>query len=242
MDMRVNDLHCVPYGMDHWQMEDIRLTAFSGRGLVFSAVNPFVMVGAQTLRLHQLRYQFSGLSGGGGGERPADLILRSLHALCSPWDGPSRLFLTVYFHDIEQRLALDPALQEAAQRVSGLYHWSDWLFSAPAPLPRAHLFAPDFGPAKPLSEADFVQVSMAFRIKGQFIALLSEASAPTPKAARLKRSRLEAQGVRVLGLDSSSGTAAMEALIGQILALEGHDFWRADPVPQGPFAPQGFNL
>ncbi len=242
MDLRVNDLQCVPYGMDHWQMGDIRLALFSGRGLVFSAVNPFVFVGPDTLRLHQLRYHFAGLAGTKSGERPSDLILRSLHALCSPWDGPSRLFLTVYFQEIEQRLGLDQALQEAAQRLSGLYQWQDWLFSAPAVLPRAHLFAPDFGPAKPVSESDFVQIAMALRIKGRFFAVLTEASAPTPKAARQKRSRLEAQDIEVLQLDSSGGTAAVIRLIDKVMEAEGPDFWKADPIPQGPFAPTAFTL
>jgi hypothetical protein len=242
MDLRVSDLQCVPYGMDHWQMADIRLAAFSGRGLVFSAVNPFVFVGPGTLRLHQLRYHFAGVAGTSSNEKTADLILRSLHALCSPWDGPSRLFLTVYFQEIEQRLSRDQALQAAAQALSGLYHWQDWLFSAPAILPRAHLFAPDFGPAKPVSESDFVQVAMALRIKGRFVAILTEASAPTPKAARQKRSRLEAQEIEVLQLDSSGGTAAVIRLIDRIVEVEGTAFWQADPIPQGPFAPTAFNI
>ena len=242
MDLRVNDLQCVPYGMDHWQMDDIRLASFSGRGLVFSAVNPFVFVGPGTLRLHQLRDHFAGLAGSNSGERTSDLILRSLHALCSPWDGPSRLFLTVYFQEIEQRLSQDEALLEAAQRLSGLYHWQDWLFSAPAALPRAHLFAPDFGPARPVGESDFVQVAMAFRIKGRFMAVLTEASAPTPKAARQKRSRLEAQDIEVLQLDSTGGTAAVIRLIDRLLEAEGPGFWQADPIPLGPFAPNAFSI
>ena len=242
MDLRVNDLQCVPYGMDHWHINDIRLASFSGRGLVFSAVNPFVFVGPETLRLHQLRYHFAGLAGANSGEKTSDLILRSLHALCSPWDGPSRLFLTVYFQEIEQRLAQDQALHEAARRLSGLYHWQDWLFSAPAALPRAHLFAPDFGPAKPVSENDFAQVAMALRIKGRFIAVLTEASAPTPKAARQKRSRLEAQDIEVLQLDSTGGTAAIIRLVDRIVEAEGSSFWQADPIPQGPFAPNTLSI
>ena len=242
MDLRVNDLQCVPYGMDHWHINDIRLASFSGRGLVFSAVNPFVFVGPETLRLHQLRYHFAGLAGANSGEKTSDLILRSLHALCSPWDGPSRLFLTVYFQEIEQRLAQDQALHEAARRLSGLYHWQDWLFSAPAALPRAHLFAPDFGPAKPVSENDFVQVAMALRIKGRFIAVLTEASSPTPKAARQKRSRLEAQDIEVLQLDSTGGTAAIIRLVDRIVEAEGSSFWQADPIPQGPFAPNTLSI
>jgi hypothetical protein len=134
------------------------------------------------------------------------------------------------------------ALQAAAQALSGLYHWQDWLFSAPAILPRAHLFAPDFGPAKPVSESDFVQVAMAMRIKGRFVAILTEASAPTPKAARQKRSRLEAQEIEVLQLDSSGGTAAVIRLIDRIVEVEGAAFWQADPIPQGPFAPTAFNI
>ena len=165
-----------------------------------------------------------------------------MHALCSPWDGPSRLILTVYFQEIEQRLAQDQALHEAARRLSGLYHWQDWLFSAPAALPRAHLFAPDFGPAKPVSENDFVQVAMALRIKGRFIAVLTEASSPTPKAARQKRSRLEAQDIEVLQLDSTGGTAAIIRLVDRIVEAEGSSFWQADPIPQGPFAPNTLSI
>lgn len=218
-------------------MAEIRLSSFSGRGLMFNAPIPFVMAGDETVRFNQLSYQFAGLSGLDGNTPAAELILQSLLALCSPWDKAGRTFLISYFRILKEQLAKDTALQELAQRFAGLYEWRDWLFSAPAALPRAHLYAPDFGPAKAVDETDFVQVAMAFRIKGRFVAILGEANAVTPKAARLRRSRLEAQGVTVLSAESQAAFDQPSTLIDAILAIEGPEFWRADPVPQGPFGP-----
>ena len=238
---RVTGLLCVPYGIDHWQMDAIRLAGLSGRGLDFAAPFPFVMVSDDTLRLNQLRYQFASSATGGARDDAARSILASLLALCSPWDGTSRAFLASYFRCVEQALIHDQALKARAEPFKGLYQPKDWLFSAPAVLPRAHLFAPDFGPAKPVSEADFVAVAMAFRIKGQWLALISEAHARTPKAYRSQVARLEAQGVAVLDLPQTQEAQVLDALADQILIKVG-PFWQDDPLPQGPFAPDSLAL
>jgi len=121
---------------------------------------------------------------------------------------------------------------------AGLYDYRDWLFSAPKPLPRAHLHAPQDGAAAgaPFGAADFVRVDFAFWLGDRLVAVQSAGSALTPKKAREQTDRLRLAGVEVVPFSPGdlAGGKARE-FFGRILGSLAQSFWNGDVLPAGPF-------
>ncbi len=242
MLLRIRSVDLVPYAADAWSFADLRVAGFSSRGLRLETGVPIVDAGVPTVRLHGIRYELAGLTDEDGDSPPKDPARVHFKALCSPWDRTTLAFIDAYFARI--RAMLDKADETFLRKVAafrGLYGAADWWSSAPAPLPRAHLFAPPPGPERMPETTDFLKVDIAFRAGGKTFALLSEASFATPKSARTARERLEANGIaplRISILDPTSIDAAIDA----VLSGDEARFWEADPLPRGIVPPTGLDL
>ncbi len=247
MPVAVPDVLLIPYGIAEWSADGISLEGFSARTLRLRAAFPCAAVNRahrEPLRFNNSRYEFGfAPNAQAGAADEAALIKDYLKGLCRPWDNVSTQFLDAYFQfasDLieEQRNVLAARLEPFA----GLYNYKDWFFSAPKPLPRAHLYAPEGGGigaagASSTSAADFVRVDFAFWLGDRLVAAQSSQGFLTPKKAKEQTERLHLAGVQVIpfGAADLAGSKARDLftrLLGSSLA-----FWQSEALPSGPFRP-----
>jgi hypothetical protein len=117
------------------------------------------------------------------------------------------------------------------------------LFSAPKPLPRAHVFAPGasgLASATSLAAEDFVAVDFAFWTGAELVVVNSSQTNLTPRKARERTERLEAANIRTLtvspqDLEGDAAGAFFTSALAPVLPA----FWAAEPIPVGPFRATG---
>lgn len=249
MAILLPDIVLMPFAVDTWSPAAIGLSHQGRGGLELTAPFPCVALarGARMpLTLNNTRYDLEGmpdLSESGGSE--AIYIRELIKRHCRAWDQAGHRFLDAYFGALEALLAAHAA--ELAQRLApfaGLYDAAHWLFSAPRPFPRAHLFAPAEAAAAELSPADFVTVDFGFVLGPELVAMLSAQSGLTPRKARERQERLERAGVRVetFAAGELAETDRAVALFSRVLAPRLPAYWSVDPVPVGPFRPGAIEL
>jgi hypothetical protein len=232
----------IPYGTAEWSPDGIAVEGFTAGALRLRTAFPCAAINRlarEPLRLNNSRYDraFAPTVQAGGADE-AGLVRDYLKGLCRPWDNLAAGFLDAYFRflsDIveEQR----PVLTERLAPYAGLYDYRDWLFSAPKPLPRAHLHAPQdvVTPGAAPRAGDFVRVDFVFWLGDRLVAAQSAGSALTPKKAREQADRLRVAGVEVVpfgAADLAGGKARdlFTRILGPCLA-----FWEGDVLPAGPF-------
>jgi hypothetical protein len=177
------------------------------------------------------------------------LLKDYLKGLCRAWDNLSAQFLDAYFQFLSDVVeAQRDVLAGALAPYAGLYDYKDWFFSAPKPLPRAHLHAPVeagaarlAGPGSGPAAADYARVDFAFWLGDRLVAAQSSASFLTPKKAREHEERLRLAGVEVVqfGAADLAGDKVRELftrILGGSLA-----FWEGEALPSGPFSPTFFD-
>lgn len=244
MPVLLPNIQLMPYAADTWSTEAIRLTR-QGRGGL-EIVCPFSCVAldrqsSTVLRLNNTRYDLDGmpdLTDSGGSE--AHYIRELVRAQCRPWDTLAHSFVRRYFEVLEELLAThDGAIKQKLAPFEGLYDPAHFLFSAPRPFPRAHLFAPASSPAATLAPDDFVPVDFAFVLGDRLVAILPAQSGLTPKKVRERNERLHAAGISVATFSAQDLGAGAAAFFSRALAPCLPAFWDADPVPVGPFRPAG---
>jgi hypothetical protein len=239
----VADVLLVPYGVAEWSPDGIALDGFTGRTLRLRTTFPCAAINRalrEPLRLNSSRYDFGFAPAAAAG--PADeagIVKEYLKGLCKPWDNLSVQFLDAYF-----RCASDLVLQHKdalATRLApfaGLYDPKDFLFSAPKPLPRAHVHAPAQAArpnVTPIDPADFLRVDFAFWLGDRLVAVQAAQSFLTPKKAKEHADRLRIAGVEVVlftpaDLAGDRAENFFTRLLGAAAA-----FWEGEPVPSGPF-------
>jgi hypothetical protein len=234
----------IPYGTAEWSLDGIAVEGFTSSALRLRTAFPCAAVNRlarEPLRLNNSRYDRACAPAvqAAGAADETGLVRDYLKGLCRPWENPATQFIDAYFHFLtevieEQR----DVLAERLAPYAGLYDYRDWLFSAPKPLPRAHLHAPHDGMAQGASAnaADFVRVDFAFWLGDRPVAVQSAGSALTPKKAREQTDRLRLAGVEVVPFSPGdlAGGKARE-FFGRILGPAGAAFWEGDVLPAGPF-------
>jgi hypothetical protein len=152
-----------------------------------------------------------------------------LKRLCRPWDGLSVKFLDWYFASLAAHVEANRALlTERLGAAAGLYRADDWLFSAPIPLPRAHL---------PVGDGDFIQVDFAFWFGQRFVAARSAATISTPRKAAEQDALLRSANVDFVKFAPSDLTTPCSPLFSRLLPPP-QDFWSGQKLPLGPFRPE----
>lgn len=233
----------IPYGTAEWSMDGIGIVGFTAGGLRLRTAFPCAAVdraAREPLRLNNSRYDraFAPTTPADATDQ-AGLVRDYLKGLCRPWDNLATQFLDTYFQFLsdlidEQR----DVLTERLAPYAGLYDYKDWLYSAPTPLPRAHLHAPQNAgaAAAPGGAADFVRVDFAFWLGDRLVAAQSAGSALTPKKAREQADRLRLAGIDVVSFGAAdlAGGKARD-LFTRVLGSSGLVFWESDVLPSGPF-------
>jgi hypothetical protein len=185
----LTDVLLIPYGVAEWSPDGLAIESLSAHALRLRTTFPCATINRAArapLRFNTSRYESAFAPAAQAG--PADdatLVKDYLKGLCRPWDKVATQFLDAYCAFVsglieEQREALAARLEPYA----GLYKPSDWFFSAPKPLPRAHLHAPQEGHARSatgaIDAAGFVRVDFAFWLGDRLVAAQSSQSALTP--------------------------------------------------------------
>jgi hypothetical protein len=248
MTARLPGILLVPYGVDTWNPADMRIGGQSRAGLEITTPFPCEAINTragQPLRFNTASYHFEGMpdmtdSGGDEWTYLKDLLKR----LCRPWDRVATLLVDSYFATLENLITDNATTLDAKLApFAGLFERRHWLFSAPKPLPRAHVFAP--GPAGPSSTAlsadDFVAVDFAFWTGIEIIVINGQQTNLTPRKARERSERLEDAGIRTLSvtpsdLEGQAGAGFFAAALAPVLPA----FWQGEPIPAGPFRSAGF--
>jgi hypothetical protein len=233
------DVLLIPYGTAEAPPDGIAVEGFTTRSLRLRA--PFPCAAVNRLARHPLRLNNSRYDLGStpdvqavAGDRAAVLRVY-LKSLCRPWDNLATGFLDAYFGFVADAIERNAgALAERLAPYAGLYDPRDWLFSAPKPLPRAHLHAPPASGAEG-SAADFIRVDFAFWLGDRLVAAQSAGAALTPRKAKEQAERLRLAGVEVIpfgpaDLARDGGRDLFARILGPCLA-----FWEGDVLPAGPF-------
>ena len=236
----------IPYGTTRWSREGLVIAKLGPR-LVLSSDFPCAVIdrnNAEPLRLNTSRYEPSlapDLTLGGSDQ--FDFIRDYLKRLCGPWDGLSQRFLNWYFAAVTDQVRRNEAmLTERLGATRGLYRVSDWAFSAPKPLPRAHLFAPVLEPdAAAGDNADYIEVPFAFWLGDKLMAVRPREAALTPRKAASETARLQAAGIELTAFSAAELGDVSSPLFARILAPPRDAFWQGQALPMGPFRPTGLD-
>lgn len=207
----------IPYGIDRWPS---------------SAANVPIArrIAGEPFRLNTNRLELppADPSSGETLARVRDIYL----GRCAVWDRTSRELVHAYFELVRRQVADHrPRLAERLAPYAGLYAVEDWVFSAPAPLPRAHLATDG------RNDEDRVLVDLAFVLADGVIGVVLPGSASTPKKSAERRERLRAAGVTVLEPDSAA-LAAPQIFLRENLPPAALLFWEGEVVPSSPLRPR----
>ncbi|NLS07276.1 hypothetical protein HGP14_28730 [Rhizobium sp. P32RR-XVIII] len=214
--------HIVPFGVDDWPVDDSDI----GR-----RKSEFPHVVAEPNRSATLRIsrQLFVLPSPPPRDMSVDgqfgAMREHLLSLCSPWDQLSRAFLDGYFEFI--RSEIERHHDEIETRLlpfGGLYRPEHLSFSAPLPLPRAHL-------AEPLENVP-ARADIAFLLTGRWVALLAKPIRLMPGAARRLKQALQDDGVDLREF-SADDLRAGDTFFRSIFTLDELRFWAGEDVPSG---------
>jgi hypothetical protein len=190
---------------------------------------------AEALTLNNCRYHFDAASSPvGAGIEPFEAIKLNLLGLCGTWSRLPHDFLEYYFREVAA--IIEEARDELERQLApydGLFSYKDWRYSAPKPLPRAFLHAPDLD-----ARQAFVQVEFAFWVGERLLAVQSQPEPLTPRAAAQRRERLANAGIEFIGYIASDILPGKRQLIERILGDRCAAFWSGEILPTGPFRPE----
>ncbi|MFD2031886.1 hypothetical protein ACFSKM_19190 [Ancylobacter dichloromethanicus] len=136
----------IPYGVDNWSPDRITLSRWNEDGVEIAADFPFALVDRSggPLRLNNCGLD---LPAAGAFEAEAPLAGRlaaHLARLSGQWNLMGARFVQRYFDFLAHRIATHRGQLEARLApFDGLFRAEDFLYSAPVPLPRAFLYAPE---------------------------------------------------------------------------------------------------
>jgi len=212
----------VPFGIDDWP-EGFREGSDPACPSFPCAV---IESGMLTLRMNRQRFALPAVpSQDMSVDGQFDALLDHLLRLCPTWDQLSRSFLAGYFEFLREQIARHHAEIEARLAVfGGLFRPEHFLFSAPLPLPRAHL-------AEPAPEGAG-RADIAFWMSGRWLALMGSPGRLMPTQARTVRERLAKAGVEIKEFSAaqiSAGAPFFEAIFPE----EERAFWDRETLPSG---------
>jgi len=234
------DMIVVPYGADSWSIEELVIKHSSNSAIRVDASFPCAAIdksNKKPLRLNSEVFSVAPNFNAPQGTTPLIVLSDHLKGLCRTWDRLSLRFLDGYFAHIANMLEVHrEMIATKLAPFAGLYAAEDWTFSAPKPLPRAHLYAPRNTSASWVTE-DFVQVDFAFWLGERMVAVLSKPGTLTPARANERLARLEQAGVITIHFTAQDIEKEPAALFGRIIGDFSDLIDNAGIVPISPFRP-----
>jgi hypothetical protein len=231
----------VPYGVDSWSIEELVINRSGDGALRVDAPFPCAAIDRSSkkpLRLNSEAFRVAANFNAPQGATPLTVLSDHLKGLCRTWDRLSLRFLDGYFGHIATMIGVHrDVIATKLAPFAGLYAAEDWTFSAPKPLPRAHLYAPRSDNAS-WSAEDFVQVDFAFWLGERMVAVLSKPGTLTAARANERLARLEQAGVATVHFTAQDLEKEPSALFDCIVGDFGALIESAGIVPISPFRPR----
>jgi hypothetical protein len=231
-----------PYGVDVWSMHAISVKHLDYGSIALAAPFPCVAIDKasnEPLRLNSEILRSPPALIGRQETNQLVLIMDLLEGFCRPWDKLALQFLDSYFEHIKRELLRhDQTISAKLAPFAGLYAASDWVFSAPKPLPRAHVYAPKRVESDQWDVDDFCQVDFAFWLGNRMMVALAQPGTLTPARANDRLHRLEKAEVAVVHFNATSLLKDPATLFSGIIGDFGELLDRAGSVPISPFRPQ----
>jgi len=240
------DVIVVPYGVDSWSIEELVVNRSGNGAISVDASFPCAAIdksNKKPLRLNSEVFSVAPNFNAPQGATPLTLLSDHLKGLCRTWDRLSLRFLDGYFAHIANMLGVHrDVIATKLAPFAGLYVAEDWTFSAPKPLPRAHLYAPHNTSAsldtEDFVQADFVQVDFAFWLGERMVAVLAKPGTLTPARANERLARLEQADVVTVHFTAQDIEKEPEALFDRIIGDFGALIDNVGIVPISPFRPR----
>ncbi len=150
-----------------------------------------------------------------------DFLKRDMQRRCDMWNKRQKRFLDRYFAFVADQVENNrDSLLRKITPFGSLYRYGDWMFSAPRPLPRAHLHA-----------AGMIGVDFAFWTGRGFLAIELVGSETRGPGDETRHERLREAGIAVLEMPAMLDAQGFAAL----LPASFHRFWEGQALPRGPF-------
>lgn len=240
MLMLLPDVLLIPYAADQWSLAAMKLGRATRRGIGIEASFPLMAVNKarrDPLRLNNAPWVLNAQTT--AGLSVTEILRAHVRQMCRPWDKTAQAFVETYFDHLLNELDRDTSLRERCGTFANLYEPLDWLYSAPRPLPRAHLYAPDGVPTG--TESDFVQVDFAFWLGETLTAAVSKDAGLSPAKSRARVERLSRAGINKVVAFSVADFADPHHLFADLLDGPPSRYWNQEAVPCGPFRPRLFD-
>ena len=154
--------------------------------------------------------------------------------LCGPWSPLQRRFVTAYFELVVAQVENHRSeLESRLVDFGALYHYRDWIYSAPAPLPRAWIPVTETGGAVPPPES-FIAGNFVFWTGDALVAVyVTGTETATPARLRNVR-RLRDAGVQVHEIPAAALSAHGSDVLRDRLPAAFLRFWEGERYPSGP--------
>jgi hypothetical protein len=172
---------------------------------------------------------------------PLTNLRRSLSRHCDPRRRSHHAFLDRYFRFVADHV--DDHHDELAAKLEpfgDLFQCRDWAYSAPMPLPRAHLHAP--GSEEPFGPDTLIPVDFAFWIGGNAIAVEIQGGSTPPAATTTRHERLRRSGIRIVAFSNDTLLPANQSGFENALPDDLRWFWRDLTLPTGPLKPAALDV
>ena len=234
MEISSSDYRLIPFGIDRWSADDIAVSRDADGRFRVSSPFPCAAIDRERnvpLRLNNSDYDLA--------FRPADEVEPDLVAVlrdcikleCDPWNRKALAFIDGFFDALERMVVADEgAIARAAVGFGRLFEPRDWIFSAPRPLPRAHISVPGRDGD---SNSDYLPVDFAFWTGWKLVALDLGTGTMMPAAARDRERRLRDANIELIASAPSNDGEWTDFLAG--LAPPASTFWEGETLPLGPF-------
>ena len=225
----------IPYGVDNWSPDRLSLSRLTGEALEIAADFPFALIDrpGTPLRINNCGLEMPASGPFDAEASPAERVAAHLTRLNGQWNLMGGRFIERYFAFLTHQIAGHrPALEARLEKFDGLFRADDFIYSAPIPLPRAFLHAPEPGVADKGADG-FVQVDFAFWFSGAPVAVLPAQSRLTPAATRRRKERLAAAGIALVSYGAADLAAPDFGLFNRLLG-ELSTFWEGETLPSAP--------
>jgi len=226
----------IPYGGRRWPVERLDRTSPD------LDLGPLVQIdrdAGEALRLSNFPYAFAeppDFSAIATTPARLDFLRDHFKSYWGLWDKLALVFLDAYFEHISGTVeAAQPALDAQASPHGGLFPRRDWVYSALAPMPIAHLPVPPANHGPP-----WVWVDFAFWTGERVVAL--DVVGSDDRTRRAGRERLRLAGYEVIELPGDTLRRAGAQALRDLPPAAFSDFWKGVVLPSSPFRIGGLRI
>ena len=210
-------------------------------GTAFHCRVPHVLIenaAGSALRLNNIDYSFSDRYSVAAPQTPLSpiqFIHQRAQSLCDLWARLPRLFLSSYFHLIEEVVEEHRVeLKERLKGYGGFYQYRDWMLSAFAPLPRAWLHVPEEVNAPP-SRNTFIPIDFVFWTGEKLVAVFMVGTETQTEIQRKWAHQLRDNGVDVCYIPACAVRRPDQTILQKYLPPSLLTYWIGEPFPSGPY-------